>query len=60
VAYEADRVLLIQRGGLVQDCGCTSLEVATLKDRAGPTLNWQLSFWGARFYLALEGEANHP
>ena len=60
VAYEADRVLLIRRVDPVQDCGCTRLEVATLKDRAGPLLNWRISFWGARFYPALEGEGSHP
>jgi hypothetical protein len=60
VAYEADRALLIRRSGPVQDCGCTSLQVATLKDRAGPARSWQLPFWGARFYPALEGEGGHP
>ncbi len=60
VAYEADRVLLIRRNGPVRDCGCTTLDVSTLKDRAGPAQNWQLSFWGARFYPALEGEGQHP
>ena len=60
VAYEADRVLLIRRSGSLQDCGCTQLEVATLKDRAGPILDWQISFWGARFYPAREGEEDHP
>jgi hypothetical protein len=60
VAYEADRVLLIRRSGPIQECGCTQLEVATLKDRAGPPMNWRLSFWGARFYPAREGEGDHP
>jgi hypothetical protein len=60
VAYEADRVLLIRRIDPVHNCGCSLLEVATLKDRAGPILNWQISFWGARFYPALEGEGSHP
>jgi hypothetical protein len=60
VAYEADRVLLIRRGRPILDCGCSQLEVITLKDRAGPPMNWRLSFWGARFYPAREGEGNHP
>jgi hypothetical protein len=60
VVYEADRVLLIRRDGPVQDCGCTTLDVTTLKDRAGPPMNWSLSFWGARFYPAREGEGQHP
>jgi hypothetical protein len=60
VPYEADRVLLIQRSGSVQECGCVGLEVRTLKNRTGPAHSWQAAFWGARFYLALDGEKIHP
>ncbi|MFZ5903169.1 MAG: DnaB-like helicase C-terminal domain-containing protein [Chloroflexota bacterium] len=56
VPYEADRVLVVQRGGIVQKCDCVSLEVITLKDRTGPTRRWPMQFWGARFYPALESE----
>lgn len=60
VPYEADRVLLVQRDGPVQECGCVPLEVHTLKNRTGPARTWQLAFWGERFYPALEGEGSHP
>ena len=53
VPYEADRVLLVQRKGLPQKCGCVVLEVCTLKNRTGPARGWQLEFWGERFYPAL-------
>jgi hypothetical protein len=60
VAYEADRVILAQRVGAVQTCGCVGLDVQTLKNRTGPARTWQLAFWGKRFYPALEGEGPHP
>jgi hypothetical protein len=60
VAYEADRVLLIQRNGLIKKCGCVGLDVHTLKNRTGPAHTWQLTFWGARFYPALNQEEVHP
>lgn len=60
VPYEADRVLLIQRGTSLQDCGCVVLDVHTLKNRTGPAQDWQLAFWGERFYPALRKEGNHP
>ena len=68
VPYEADRVLLIQRRGSLQDCGCVVLDVRTLKNRTGPAHDWQLAFWGERFYPALRPssgqalgkEGNHP
>jgi hypothetical protein len=60
VPYEADRALLIQRSGPLQECGCIRLEVHTLKNRTGPAHDWQLAFWGARFYPALREEENHP
>lgn len=56
VPYEADRVLVVQRSGEVQQCGCAPLEVITLKDRTGPTRRWPMQFWGERFYPALENE----
>lgn len=56
VPYEADRVLVIQRGGEVQTCGCVTLEVITLKDRTGPPRRFPMQFWGERFYPALETE----
>lgn len=60
VPYEADRVMLIQRSGTVQECGCVALDVHTLKNRVGPAQTWQLTFWGERFYPVLEGEGSHP
>jgi replicative DNA helicase len=60
VSYEADRVLLIQRDGPVEECGCVGLVVHTLKNRTGPARTWQLAFWGERFYPALAGEGTHP
>jgi hypothetical protein len=66
IAYEPDRVLLVERKVVAplatiehkeaQPCGCTPLEVHTLKDRTGPVRNWPMSFWGARFYPALPEE----
>ncbi len=56
VAYEADRVLVVQRSGEVRECGCAPLEVITLKDRTGPLRRFPMQFWGERFYPALEDE----
>ncbi len=56
VAYEADRVLVVQRQGSVRECGCVPLEVITLKDRTGPPRRFSMQFWGERFYPALESE----
>jgi hypothetical protein len=56
VPYEADRVLIVKRGGAVLPCGCAPLEVVTLKDRTGPPRRWPMQFWGARFYPALAEE----
>ncbi len=56
VPYEADRVLVVNRTGDVLDCGCTHLEVLTLKDRTGPARRWPIQFLGERFYPALEAE----
>src|SRR3990172_8155066 len=44
VPYEADRVLVVQRGGEVQTCGCVTLEVITLKDRTGPPRRFPMQF----------------
>jgi len=60
VPYEADRVLLIQHGGPLQECGCIVLDVHTLKNRTGPAHHWQLAFWGKRFFPSLRGGENHP
>lgn len=60
VPYEADRVLLVQREGAVQKCGCVNLDVYTLKNRTGPARTRQLAFWGERFYPALKEEGSHP
>ena len=37
-------------------CGCVDLAIHTLKDRTGPVRNWDMQFWGERFYPALEEE----
>jgi len=55
VPYEADRVLFTGRGETLP-CGCVRLLTQTLKDRAGPLNAWEMTFWGKRFYPALEGE----
>ncbi len=59
VPYEADRVLFFQRSGEVKACGCVSMNVHTLKNRVGPADSWQMTFWGSRFYPALEEEGTH-
>ena len=55
VPYEADRVLFTGRGETLP-CGCVRLLTQTLKDSAGPLNAWEMTFWGKRFYPALEGE----
>lgn len=61
VPYTADRVYVIARNGDPLDCGCVDLAIHTLKDRTGPVRDWQVQFWGARFYPALGDERNlHP
>jgi hypothetical protein len=60
VSYEPDRVLLVQRDGLVKECGCVGLDVHTLKNRTGPARTWQLTFWGERFYPVHRREGAHP
>lgn len=57
VPYEADRVLLMQRGTGEYRCTCTPLRIHTLKDRTGPVRSWSVMFWGERFFPALESEA---
>jgi hypothetical protein len=56
VPYTADRVYVIARSGQPMPCGCVDLAVHTLKDRTGPIRNWDLQFWGERFYPALHHE----
>jgi len=56
VPYTADRVYVIARRGQPISCGCVDLAVHTLKDRTGPTRNWNIQFWGERFYPALDEE----
>jgi hypothetical protein len=61
VPYEADRVLLIRRSELSRPCGCTGLEVLTLKDRTARAHTWGLVFWGERFYPVFGDEIlKHP
>jgi hypothetical protein len=55
VPYEADRILFVSRGETLP-CGCLRLLTQTLKDRTGPLCEWDMTFWGRRFYPALEGE----
>ena len=54
--YEADRILIIEREGIMSDCGCVSLSVRTLKDRTGPATTWDMAFWGERFFPAFGEE----
>jgi hypothetical protein len=56
VPYTADRVYVIARRGQPISCGCVDLAIHTLKDRTGPIRDWDIQFWGERFYPALEGE----
>jgi len=56
VPYTADRVYVLARRGQPMSCGCVDLAVHTLKDRTGPVRNWDIQFWGERFYPALEEE----
>ena len=56
VPYTADRVYVIARNGQPMSCGCVDLAVHTLKDRTGPVRNWDIQFWGERFYPAFDGE----
>ncbi len=58
VPYTADRVYVIARSGQPMPCGCVDLAVHTLKDRTGPIRNWNMQFWGERFYPALHHEKN--
>ena len=59
VPYEADRVILMRRGGPVHACGCVLLDVNTLKDRTGPRQSWLMEFWGERFYSAGNTDIRH-
>jgi hypothetical protein len=57
VPYTADRVYLIARGEVsTLPCDCIGLMVHTLKDRTGPIRQFEMQFWGERFYPALESE----
>ena len=57
VPYTADRVYLISREDThIGACGCVGLRVHTLKDRTGPIRQFEMQFWGERFYPALESE----
>jgi len=56
VPYTADRVYVIARSGQPMSCGCVDLVVHTLKDRTGPVRNWDIQFWGERFYPAFDEE----
>jgi hypothetical protein len=56
VPYTADRVYVIARRGQPVSCGCVDLAIHTLKDRTGPIRDWDVQFWGERFYPALGGE----
>jgi hypothetical protein len=56
VPYTADRVYLISRDGMPASCGCVDLKVHTLKDRTGMTCEWDVQFWGGRFYPAIGDE----
>ena len=57
VPYTADRVYLIARDGLsLFPCSCVDLTVHTLKDRTGSVRQFNMQFWGERFFPALESE----
>jgi hypothetical protein len=57
VPYTADRVYVVARDRLsTMPCNCVNLKVHTLKDRTGPTRQFDMQFWGERFYPVLEDE----
>lgn len=57
VPYRADRALVMRRRErLPRECGCYRLEVQVIKDRSGPNREYDLDFWGERFYVALPEE----
>jgi hypothetical protein len=57
VPYTADRVYLIARDEVsTLPCDCIDLMVHTLKDRTGPVRQFEMQFWGERFYPALGSE----
>lgn len=57
VPYTADRVYLVSRDNTAtMPCSCVNLRVHTLKDRTGPTRQFDMQFWGERFYPALDHE----
>jgi hypothetical protein len=57
VPYTADRVYLIAREAVsTLPCDCVELMVHTLKDRTGPMRQFDMQFWGERFYPVLANE----
>ena len=57
VLYRADRVYKITRyEEKTRDCGCIRLRVIVEKDRTAHIREYDLDFWGARFYPALPDE----
>jgi hypothetical protein len=58
VPYEADRVLLMRHRFGEFRCSCVPISIHTLKDRTGPTRVWDATFWGERFFPAIENEAS--
>lgn len=62
VPYEADRVLLMRHSPYREyekmSCNCEPLKIHTMKDRTGPVCYWDVSFWGERFYPAIDDESH--
>jgi len=57
VGYRADRTLIIYRKEeATRDCGCIRLVVKVDKDRTAHIREYELDFWGERFYPALPDE----
>ena len=57
VLYRADRVFRITRyEERTRDCGCIRLKVTVEKDRTANIREYDLDFWGARFFPALPAE----
>jgi predicted ATP-dependent serine protease len=57
VVYRADRTLKIYRKEqAARECGCIRLTVKVEKDRTAHIRQYELDFWGARFYPALPDE----
>jgi len=56
--YEADRVVFLSRSKTdpLDSCACFTMRVKTGKDRTDAVQDWEMQFWGERFYPAIGPE----